>query len=279
MKYGLLSLDMRHLPLEDCFVLAGRYGFDGLEIFGCRKHLFWRDVTEETLERLNGFRQKYRVEIPMYTPNAIGLPICLCSDNRREREDGVGYFSEAIGLAAKAGIARVLVVADHPGHEVPRARAFAHLVESIRALAAVAENANGRLVLEPLTPGESPVLTTAEDCMRVIEAVASPAVYAMLDVAVPTVVQEPLSNYFSVLGDRLDYVHLCNTDGKSDAHLRLESGVLPIPAVFEVLDRCGYEGYVTTELYTEGFRDPELLISDTARVLRTLRTDMRGERT
>ena len=278
MRYGLLSLDMRHLPLEDCFLLASRYGFNGLEIFGCRKHLFWRDATEETLKGLDGLRGKYHVEIPMYTPNVLGLPVCLCSANRREQEDGIGYFSEAIELAAKAGIARVLVVADHPGHEVPRARAFDHLIESIRALAVVAERAAVRLVLEPLTPGESPVLTTAEDCMRVIEAVGSSAVYAMLDVAVPTVVQEPLSNYFRILGDRLDYVHLCNTDGMSDAHLRLERGVLPIPAVFDVLDRHGYEGYVTAELYTEGYRDPELLISDTARVLRSLRPDMGGKR-
>ena len=65
-----------------------------------------------------------------------------------------------------------------------------------------AEKAGVRLVIQPLIPRESPAVTTVQDRMRAIEGVGANPVYAMLDAAAPTVVQEPISNCFAVLGDR-----------------------------------------------------------------------------
>lgn len=94
-----------------------------------------------------------------------------------------------------------------------------------------------------------------------------PNLYAMLDVVPPVIVHEPFSQYFVLFGEKLDYFHLCNTDGITDAHTRLDEGTLPIIDVINVFKHWNYQGYVTTEIYSEHFRDPELFLSNTSRVI------------
>ena len=47
-------------------------------------------------------------------------------------------------------------------------------------------------------------------------------------------VKEPLSKYFRMLGDRLNYIHICNNDGVTDAHLRLEAARSRFPDALDV---------------------------------------------
>ena len=271
MKYGIISLDYKLLPLEMCFSLAAKYRFDGVEIFGCRKHMFYKDVDEAFIYRLSQLRDTYKLEVPMYTPCAIGLPLCLASNKAAEREDGIAYFTKAIEAAAKTQIPRVLVVADHPGMDANKEDSFHHFADSIYKLTRVGEREGIKIVVEPLTPQESPVITTALDCANLIREINSPALCAMLDVAVPTVVGERMENYFELLGDRLEYVHICNSNGITDAHFRLDKGVLQMKDVFSLLDRYKYQGYVTSELYSETDINTEKLMADTSAYIDALR--------
>lgn len=151
---------------------------------------------------------------------------------------------------------------------------MAEAVDIFRRICSYAHGKNIQIVIEPLTPTESPVVTTVDDCVGLIEDVGDECLYAMLDIVPPTIVKEPLSKYFDMLGDRLSYIHICNNDGVTDAHLRLEGGVIPIADVLNVFKHHGWRGYVTSELYTEGYSDPELMVSNTARTLAAIRREL-----
>lgn len=268
MKFGVMSLDFKRLPLEETFRLARDYGFDGLEIYGSRCHLDPTDWNDEVGRRVVGYQEKYGVEVPMYTPHIINQPLCICSPREQERAEGVAYYQKAVDVASAIGCPRLLVVADHPGYFTPRREVWKYLVESMKAICAHAHGKNVQVTIEPVTPMESPVVTTVDDCVELIEDVGDPCLYAMMDIVPPTVVREPLGKYFAMLGDRLNYIHICNTDGVTDAHLRLEQGVLPVADVIRVIHQHGYQGFVTTELYSENFSDPELMLSNTGRFLK-----------
>lgn len=274
MKFGLMSIDLKRLTLEESFRLTGSYGFDGLEIFGSRCHLHPDDFDSSMAATIRFYSKRYNVEIPMLTPNALNLPLCICSPNPRERAEGVAYYQRFADIAASIGCPRLLVVADHPGYFTPRREIWGYLVESMRSICAHAHGKNVQVVIEPLTPMESPVVTTVDDCVELIEDVGDDCLYAMLDIVPPTIVKEPLSRYFDMLGERLTYIHICNNDGVTDAHLRLEGGVLPMADVLNVFAHHGWQGYVTSELYTEGYSDPELMVSNTARTLKAIRDEL-----
>lgn len=270
MKFGIISLDFKRLTLEKTFELVSKYGFDGLEIFGSRSHLYPYDFNDAMLNRIEGYKKEYNVEIPMYTPNALNLPVCICSPNANERADGVRYYKKAIDVASAIGCPRVLVVADHPGYYTPRRKVWKYLVDSMRQICEHAHGKNVQVTIEPLTPMESPMISTVDDCVELIDDVYDDCLYAMMDIVPPTIVKEPISKYFDMLGDRLNYIHICNTDGITDAHTRLGEGVLPIEDVLELIYRHNWEGYVTTELYSENYYDPELMLSNTARKIREM---------
>ena len=96
----------------------------------------------------------------------------------------------------------------------------------------------------------------------------------MMDVVPPHIVCEPYSAYFEKLGGRMNYIHLCNNDGRTDAHLRLDTGELPVADMLKVFRAYGFEGYVTVELYSECYKDPELLLANASRILGQIRRDL-----
>ena len=177
------------------------------------------------------------------------------------------FFKKMVDVAEMLEIPRVLLIADHPGYYVSREEVWGYLVDSVKEITAYAGEKGVKTVIEPLTPMESPVVTMADDCVRLIRDVDMTNLYAMLDVVPPVIMHEPYSQYFVLLGKKLDYIHLCNTDGKTDAHTRLDEGILPITDVINVFKHWDYSGYVTVEIYSENFWDPELFLSNTARIL------------
>lgn len=270
MKFGIMSLDYKRLTLEETFYLADLYGFDGVEIFGTRCHLHPSDYSPEVARKVISLQEKYGIEVPMYTPLALNLPVTICSPFEAERKEGVEYYKKAVKIASDIGCKRVLVVADHPGYFTSKKEVWGYLVESMKEICKAAHGTGVEVTIEPLTPMESPLVTTVDDCVQLLEDVADDSLYAMMDIVPPVIVKEPMSKYFKMLGDRLNYIHICNTDGVTDAHLRLDTGILPIPDVINVIDKHGYKGYVTTELYSEMFYDPELMLSNTARNLKEI---------
>ncbi len=269
MKFGLISLDFRRVSLETCFRTAARCGFSAVEIWGGRPHAWPYDVDAAAARQILSWKRRYGLELPMYTPNAIGLPVNLCSSMEEERREGLTYFKKGIEAASRLEIPRMLLVADHPGYETDPGDAEDWFVQAAADLADYAKPYGVTISVEPLTPLESPVVTTAEDCFRLMKRAGRENIDFVLDVVPPTVACEPISGYFRRLGlERIRHVHICNTDGRTDAHLQLDSGVLSVPEILSTLRDARYDGTVIAELYSVSARDPEGTAAKTARLLR-----------
>ena len=274
MKFGCFSLDFRRFSLETAFKMASRYGFDGLEMWGGRPHAYPYDMDYEQVQQILEWKKKYGIEVPMYTPNALGMPYNLCSLNQRERTDAIDYFKKAITACEQMEVPRMLMVADHPGYEVPREKSWKQFIENMKELGIYAKEHGVILVVESLTPMESPVVTTSDDCVAVIRETGLPNIEAMMDVVPPHITYEPYSSYFDKLGNKMNYIHICNNDGKTDAHLRLDTGELPVKDMIRLFKERKYEGYVTVELYSECYRDPELMLANSSRIIQQICSDL-----
>lgn len=79
----------------------------------------------------------------------------------------------------------MLMVADHPGYEVPREKSWKQFIENMKELGIYAKEHGVILVVESLTPMESPIVTTSDDCAAVIRETGLPNIEAMMDVVPP----------------------------------------------------------------------------------------------
>lgn len=267
MNFGLISLDFKRFPLEKCFKTASLYGFQGVEIWGGRPHAYPYDMDRAEVRKILDYKKKYRIETPMYTPNAIGLPFNLCSSLAKEREEGISYYKRAIDTASALEIPKMLIVADHPGFERDYTEVWNCFSEAISELAAYAQGRNVIISVEPLTPVESPVITGTDDCLRLMGDVQAPNLQFVLDIVPPIVINEPISDYFVKLQERVSHVHIAGCDGITDAHLGLAQGVVDIQDVLQILKDNNYDQYVIAEMYSASVNDPESVTASAAKVL------------
>lgn len=275
MKFGCFSLDYKRFSLERAFRDAQRYGFDGLEIWGGRPHAYPFDMGKAEIAKVLSMKRTYGLEVPMYTPNAIGTPYRLCSIDDRERRDALEYFRKAIDVCSGIECPRMLLVADHPGYETLRRDSWRCFIENMKNLAQYAASKNVKLVIESLTPMESPLITTADDCAQAVAEIGEPNVEVMLDIVPPTIAYEPIGSYFEKCPE-VHYTHLCNNDGRTDAHTRLLDGVLPVEDIVRILKRYRLDGYITLELYSECYKDPEVMLANSARFLEQIKANLGG---
>lgn len=268
MKFAFITLDFRRYPLDFCFECASYYGFDGVEIWCGRPHAHPDDMDQEAIGKILSLKDKYQLEIPMLVPAELNVSRSLASLNELERKQAVESMKRHVDLANSLACPRVLTVADHPGYNQDRDLVWAAFVQSLEELLDHASGTGVKISVEPLTAMESPVVCTVDDCARLQRDIDHPQLHFLMDMVPPILAFEPYSDYFSKLGDRMDYIHICNTDGVSDAHLRLEDGIVPLEDMLTVFQRWGYDGYLSTELYSENYRDPELFLANSARVLK-----------
>ncbi len=271
MKFAFLTLDFRRFPLSFAFECASRYGFDGIEIWGGRPHAYAPDVDGEKIAEIRALQKKYGLEIPMFCPDGLNQNKRLTVADGKERADALRFVKQNIDVAAQLECPRVLVVADHPGYGLDSAEVWKIFCENIQELADYAKGTGVRITVEPLTPMESPVIARTDDCVRLLRDVGRDNVHFMMDIVPPVIAYEPFSDYFTKLGAKMDYIHICNNDGVTDAHLRLENGLIPIEDMFRVFKNWNYSDYISAELYSEVYHDPELMLANTARVLHAVR--------
>ena len=130
-----------------------------------------------------------------------------------------------------------------------------------------------KVIIEHLSYSEGgDLLTTADDLVKVIRDVNRPALYSMIDVVPPFLANEPYAECLEKLGEKMDYLHLCNNDGVTEVHTPLDdpNGVLPLKDFFRVIKRYGYNGWASIELLAPYFREPEMYLAGSIKYLESI---------
>ena len=171
------------------------------------------------------------------------------------------------------GTDRIQITAPHPGYMVDKDEAWEHLVYGLTKISERAGELGVRVIIEHLSYSEGGnLLTTADDLVKIIKDVDRPALCSMIDVVPPFLANEPYSEYFEKLGDKMIYLHLCNNDGVTEVHTPLDdpNGVLPLKDFFKVVKRYGYNDWASIELLTPYWRDPEMYLAGSLEYLEKL---------
>lgn len=266
MKFSFLTYQFARYPLETCFQMAGDYGFEGIEIWGARPHAYAWDMGDGEARQIREWKTQYGVEISMYTPELLAYPYNLVSASEKERRETIAYLKRSLEVAAAIGTDKMQITVKHPGYGRSRRDIWKLLEEGLTEICEKAQEEQVDIILESLTPSEGNVITCVDDIVEIQKRVGSPALCTMIDAVPPFIANEPYAEYFDKLGETMKYVHICNSDGKTEFHTRLNdpAGEIPLDDFFGILRRRGYDGWCSLELLAPYFRDPELYLSEAA---------------
>jgi len=183
----------------------------------------------------------------------------------------VEYLAELARLCHDLG-GRVLVFGSPkqrsllPG--VTPDQALDHIHEVFSRLVPVLETTDTVVALEPLSPVETDVLTTAAETCRLIERIGSPHVRLHLDVKAMASEATPIPELIVASAPHLEHFHA------NDVNLQGPGfGAVDFAPVFTALDEVRYSGWVSVEVfdYAPG---PERLARDSIAYMRRIEAEL-----
>ncbi|MFM8953886.1 MAG: sugar phosphate isomerase/epimerase family protein [Planctomycetaceae bacterium] len=187
------------------------------------------------------------------------------------RRRTVDYLAELARLCHELG-GRVLVFGSPkqrsllPG--VSQATAEDHIHEVFSKLVPVLETTDTVVAIEPLSPDETDVLTTAADTCRMIDRIGSPHVRLHLDVKAMASEATPIPDIIHASARHLEHFHA------NDENLQGPGfGTVEFLPIFRALDDIRYAGWVSVEVfdYAPG---PERLARDSIDHMRRIETEL-----
>lgn len=254
--------------LEDAIRYTAEAGYDGIDIWGGRPHVYRRDFSPPELNRLRTLISESGLAVPSFMPAFYRYPHSLVSPIDAVRQDSLNYMLECVDNAVALGAESLLIVPTHSLFGQAHADAWKRLVDSVATVCDYASQYDLRLAVEPANREVTDVVNTAADALRVIEAVGNGALGVALDTGHIHLSDETPQEAVGRLGERLLQVHVNDNDGTRQQNLILGEGTFDFPGFLGTLRASGYDGFLTAELGWTYTRDPFPAVQKMARIMR-----------
>ena len=257
MKLGTATSVLYLYSLRDAIPLIAETGFDGVDIWGGRPHVYRQDYTPAELKELCQVIYDHGLVVSSFMPAFYRYPHSLSNPNPRVRQDSLEYMRQCIDNAAVLGARVVLVVPDLSLVGQARCDSRRRLVESIDACSRYAAQYDLKLGIEVLHFDETDLVNTAGDALEIIEELGQANIGVVLDSGTLNLSKEPLDEIVARLGSLLLQVHVNDNQGKDrQQNLIPGDGTYDFKQLIRVLKAAGFTGFLSAELSKEYSDDP-----------------------
>ena len=237
-------------------------GFEGVDIWCGRPHLYRRDHPPAVLERLSEQLTAHDLSPVSLMPAFFRYPYSLSSPVEAIRQDSIQYVIETIENAAAVGCKQVLIVPSHSLQGQTTEEARRRYLGSLTSICQVAEDKDVMLGLEILHPGVSDYMCSSQDALAAIEDLRSPNLGVVIDTGHLNLSGEDTESAILNLGYRLLQVHVNDNDGRQQQNAIPGDGTYDFPRLIQLLHAVGYEGFLSLELGWTYTFDPVPAVSE-----------------
>jgi len=270
MKLGTATSVLYMYSIQDAIPLVARTGFDGVDIWGGRPHVYRQDLSTEELEHLRKLIEDYGLVVSSFMPAFYRYPHSLSNPNPKVRDDSMDYMRQCLDSAALLGASIVLVVPDHSLHGQAKEDALSRLTESIDVLAQYASQYDLKFGIEVLYYDETDLVNSADDALHIIDQLGHSNLGVVLDTGTLNLSKEAPEEILTKLDGLMLQVHVNdNHGGHKQQNLIPGDGTYDFGSLIRVLREHNYSGFLSAELSKGYADDPEPALRTTAERLRT----------
>lgn len=224
------------------------------DLWGVAPHLHVPFAADSEVETIAREARARGLDIVCFTPEQVAYPVNIASPDARLRTTSISMFKRAAELSVKLSTGLqppLLLLTSGRGFESePRASAWVRSADAVGEIAEYAGGLGVHCAIEPLQRVESNLVNSVSDAARMIGEVDNANLGAVLDTVAMTVAGDDADTYFRMLGSKIHHIHLI--DGDPDGHLAWGEGRLPLDDILSAINRNGYEGLLTVELFGDG---------------------------
>lgn len=261
------NFSYQHRPLAECLTDLAELGRTAVELWGIAPHLHVPWASDAQARAVRKLARDRGQEIVCLTPEQVMYPVNIAAADTQLRAASVAMFRRAAELCVELEAPRLFLTPGRGLEGEAVDAAWRRSVDALAEITAYAADLGVTCVLEPLQRVESNLVTTAADAARALDAVGAPTLGVALDTVAMAVAGERVDDYFAALGERVHHVHL--VDGAPAGHLAWGEGELPLADILAALDRHGYPGWMTVELFGDGTyaQDPRVPLERSLRAI------------
>jgi protein FrlC len=269
MKLATATSVLYQYSIQDAIPVIARTGYDGVDIWGGRPHVYRQDLSVEELEGLRHAIEDHGLLVSSFMPAFYRYPHSLSNPNPKVREDSVDYMRQCVDNAAVLGAGIVLVVPDHSLYGQPRTDSLGRMVESMDVVARHASQYDLKLGIEVLYYDETDLVNSADDALKIIDELGHGNIGVVLDTGTLNLSKESPEEILAKLDDLMLQVHVNDNDGgQEQQNLIPGDGTYDFQSLIQILKEQGFSGFLSAEL-TKGYaNDPEPALRTTAERLR-----------
>jgi len=269
MKFAQSSFVYFNYSLQDAIQRLAQFGYDGIEIWGGRPHMYRHDLDDQ-VDALTRLLAQSHLTVCNFIPAQFRYPSILCSLNETVRRESVEYIKSAMDNATRVGAPSVSVCPGMTLHGESIEQGWAQLRKSLIEVLEYAEKKNLRVLIEPAHAWETTLILTVDDALRMIAEIKSPRLGVLLDTGHAHVNGEDLGDAIRKLKNVPLHIHIDDNDGASDSHHIPGAGKMDYAPFVRALKEIGYTGFISAELGFQYTLAPDVAVQQSLVALRAL---------
>ena len=270
MKLGTATSVLYLYTIQDAIPIVARTGYDGVDIWGGRPHVYRQDLSEQELNDLRQLITDHGLSVSSFMPAFYRYPHSLTNPNPKIRQDSIEYMCQCLDNAAVLGAKIVLVVPDLSLHGQKKEDSLARMMESLDETARYASQYDLKLGIEILYYDETDFINNSDEALSIINELDHGNIGVVLDTGTLNLSKEPPDEVFTKLNGFILQVHV--NDNHSTGHqqnLIPGEGIFNFSEFIQTLKKHDYQGFLSAELSKEYALEPEPALRVTAERLRT----------
>jgi len=247
-------------------------GYDGIEIVLDIPHAFL-PISESELKNIKECLKKCEIKVTNLNANTVAgwydaqtnvekFEPSLSNEDEKLRRWRISYTKKAIDLASTLNAPSISITSGVSNNLYKNSLKDFKL--SLEELASYAEKKNIKLVIE-YEPGL--LIGKADDVFPLTQEFNN--VGLNFDVCHAAVLGENISKVIEKFGEKIFHTHISDCQNRKHFHLIPGKGDVDFKTMYYSLEKTGYSGYLTAELYTYS-TEPETAAKETITHLRNL---------
>lgn len=270
MKLSVASSVFLNYSIYDTILHVAKAGYDGIDIWAGRPHVYRRDFTQSELSRLRQLLDDNNLIVASLMPAFFRYPHSLSSPNEVVRQDSLDYMRQCVDNAVALGARTVLVVPGRSlnGQGVEDARE--RMIDSIDAICRYSAQYDLRLGIEPANPMVSDLVNTSRDAVNIINELGYSNLGVVLDTGHLNLTGESPEEAVKELGGLLFQFHVDDNDGHRQQNLIPGEGTFDFEGLICLLHTTGFDGFLSVELAWDYTLNPVPAVEEAAKRIRAL---------